>query len=109
MVVPACEYVLHAMNRDRCFGYVRKLGLDQPTSDVELVLRACESQRVRTRRAAAEKFLKLLQSGNFGAVVLDDLTHEYEPFVFKDSHFGQRNFGERETWRESERSWRTER
>ena len=32
-------------------------------------------------------FLKLFNTGNFGSVILDDLSTKYVPFKFKDSHF----------------------
>lgn len=73
------EYVLFALNRDRNFAYVKKLGLDGPTCDINVA--------VSRLRLGGTGFLKLFNTGNFGAVVLDDLEANrgcYEFFEFTD-------------------------
>lgn len=88
-----CAFVLYAMNRDANFGYVAKLRLDAPTQDLEAVLEAVKPMRKGTkdperhRLKQCQTFLKLLNTGNFGPVILDDLSKPYEKFVFKDVHF----------------------
>ena len=94
-----CAYVLNALNRDFNFGYVKKLHLDGPTYDINAVLKATKrgftkkddyddsgpSEKLLFKRC--EAFLKLFNTGNFGPVILDDLSIPYQPFVFQDHHF----------------------
>jgi hypothetical protein len=88
-----CDYVLHCLNRDSQFHYIPKLGLNGPTDDIEEVLQAVK--RGRGRNVNEEKlqldrckaFLKLLNTGNLGPVILDDISRPYQKFVFKDVHF----------------------
>jgi ribosome biogenesis GTPase A len=90
-----CDYVLHAMNRDGCFGYVKKLGLTKPTDDLNEVLEAVKKDDYAHKNKDEERlamhrcnvFLKLFNTGNFGSIILDDLSQPYRKFVFKDSHF----------------------
>ena len=93
-----CQYVLYCMNRDANFGYVKKLFLDKPTQDIEVVLNACKRPKSdgsvpeSLRLAQCRTFLKLFNTGNFGPVILDDLSKPYERFIFKDAHFQKRNW-----------------
>ena len=87
-----CRYVLFRMNTNAQFGYVLKLGLDGPVDDIDTVLAAVKRgqehwspETLRLRRC--KTFLKLLNTGNFGPIILDDLRKPFEPFVFKDEHF----------------------
>ena len=87
-----CNYVLYALNRDANFGYVAKLGLDGPTLDLQTVLDAAKFPKDnvdpdKMRLQQCQTFLKLFNTGNFGSVVLDDLSKPYQRFIFKDSHF----------------------
>ena len=65
------------MNRNKQFGYVKKLELPDPVEDVDVAL-----EKFGTKRY--DVFLKLFNTGNFGNVVLDDLTRKFEPYVFRD-------------------------
>jgi hypothetical protein len=41
-----------------------------------------------------ESFLKLFNTGNFGPVILDDISKPYRKFEFRDSHFVKKtNYG----------------
>jgi ribosome biogenesis GTPase A len=90
-----CQFVLHAMNRDYNFGYVVKLGLTGPTNELITVLNACKKPKEHqmnpvpehVRLKQCQTFLKLFNTGNFGPVILDDLSKPYQKFIFKDSHF----------------------
>jgi ribosome biogenesis GTPase A len=89
-----CDYVLYAMNRDGSFGYVKKLGLTKPTDDLNEVLQAVKQEdkyaNKNDERLAMHRcktFLKLFNTGNFGSIILDDISKPYKKFVFKDSHF----------------------
>lgn len=99
-----CEYVLYCMNRNRDFGYVVKLGLDGPTTDINAVLMATKRGRQvvvdedvddSLRRKQCRTFLLLFNTGNFGPVILDDLTQKYEPFQFRDEHYRKTKEDER--------------
>eukprot|EP00977_Amphora_coffeiformis_P006995 scaffold1515_cov162-Amphora_coffeaeformis.AAC.7 len=95
-----CNYVLYAMNRDANFGYVAKLGLAGPTLDIQTVLDAAKgNERIKDpealRLSQCKVFLKLFNTGNFGPVILDDLSKPYKRFVFKDSHFKRKIFQKR--------------
>lgn len=70
------EYVLFTLNRDRNFAYVKKLGLDGPTCDIDGAV-----QRLKQKGTT---FLKLFNTGNFGSVVLDDISSKYAVFQFTD-------------------------
>ena len=92
--VGAVAFALRAMNRAGNVAYVAKLGLDGPTADAGEALAAIararklqkiDDERERTR-AAAGRFLKLLRTGNFGPVVLDDISGSYSFFRFDGSH-----------------------
>ncbi len=75
-----CEFILFALNRDRSFGYVKKLGLSGPTADIyDIVGGHGEDGRVRP-----QIFLKLFRTGNFGPALLDDISTPYKPMVFRD-------------------------
>jgi hypothetical protein len=72
---------------------VKKLDLSGPTQDVDELLsklankysnRLPEDKLLEKR---CETFLKLFNTGNFGSVILDDISRPYTPFKFKDSHF----------------------
>ena len=88
-----CNYVLHCLNRDENFQYVNKLRLEAPTNDIQEVLskmankyaNKMDEDKLLLKRCA--NFLKLLNTGNLGPVVLDDLSVPYKPFVFRDEHF----------------------
>jgi ribosome biogenesis GTPase A len=92
-----CQYVLHCLNRDGNFSYVKKVGLKEPTEDISKVLAVLGGERgksedygkINLRRCS--NFLKFLNTGNFGSVILDDIRHKYQPFVFKDKHFQRKN------------------
>lgn len=99
-----CDYVLHAMNRDGQFGYVKYLKLDGPTDDLNAVLEAVKRGHEGTdpERLAMQQckaFLSLFNHGSFGPVILDDLSRLYKRFVFKDSHFVKKhhNYGKDRT------------
>ncbi|KAG7373403.1 ribosome biogenesis GTP-binding protein YlqF [Nitzschia inconspicua] len=76
-----CDYVLYAMNRDRNFQYVNKLGLDGPTQDIQEALeKLCRKNQdkwseERLQKGRCEMFLKFFNTGNFGPVILDDLNY----------------------------------
>lgn len=105
-----CNYLLYAMNRDANFGYVAKLGLDRPTLDLQTVLDACKKKTrgkdyfdpEKMRLAQCQQFLKLFNTGNFGPVILDDLSKPYERFIFKDSHFKKKTYSRRRSVDEEE-------
>lgn len=88
-----CDYVLRCLNRDSNFGYVQKLNLDEPTDDVQILLdtmarkyaHRMDVDQLQLKRC--ETFLKLLNTGNLGPVILDDLRYPHKKFVFKDHHF----------------------
>jgi len=92
-----CDYVLYCMNRDSNFGYVKRCGLEQPTDDILEVLPAVKRGHGLNlndralRMGQCRAFLKLFNSGNFGPVILDDLSQPYEKFVFTDAHFKDRS------------------
>lgn len=94
--ISLCDYVLYAMNRDGCFEYVSRLQLDGPTDDINVVLEHVPTRHVSNddpetallKRCA--NFLKYFSTGNFGPVVLDDLSQPYQPFVFRNEHFSHR-------------------
>lgn len=93
-----CDYVLHAMNRDGLFGYVKKLNLQRPTDDLNLVLEAVKMGREGfdqevLMKQRCKSFLSLFNHGSFGPVILDDISQLYKNFVFKDSHFTKRFHG----------------
>ena len=91
-----CDYVLHCANRDGIFHYVPKLGLNGPTTDIQEALSTLSNKhrdnlsgdKLQLKRC--EIFLKLFNTGNFGPIILDDLTKPFVPFQFRDDHF-QRN------------------
>lgn len=88
-----CDYVLFCMNRDNNFSYVKRCGLEGPTDDILEVLPAVKrGYRLNLtdkelRLGQCRAFLKLFNTGNFGPVVLDDLSKPYQKFVFKEGHF----------------------
>jgi ribosome biogenesis GTPase A len=87
-----CDYVLHCLNRDSNFHYVPKLGLPGPSDDIEEVLTAVKQGRnlkneEKLQMDRCSSFLKLLNTGNLGPVILDDISRPYRKFEFKDSHF----------------------
>lgn len=92
-----CDYVLRCLNRDGCFGYVRKFDLKEPTDDVQVLLETLnnkyahkiDARKLQLRRC--ETFLKLLNTGNLGSVILDDLTYPHKKFEFKEHHFKKKN------------------
>lgn len=101
-----CEYVLYCMNRNGDFGYVVKLGLDGPTTDLNAVLMATKTGKQHAadvdedvddgfRRKQCRTFLLLFNTGNFGPVILDDLTQKYKPFQFRDEHYRKPKEGKR--------------
>jgi ribosome biogenesis GTPase A len=98
-----CDYVLHCLNRDGNFLYIPKLGLDGPTEDIEEVLakvksgmrdKYADSNPEKLQFKRCESFLKLFNTGNFGPVILDDISKPYRKFEFRDSHFVKKtNYG----------------
>ena len=78
----AAKMILYFMNRDSNFGYIKKLGLDGPTNDIDVCLRALDKSGEKRTKAIAS-FLKLLRTGNFGPVVLDDLSQPWMKWVKK--------------------------
>lgn len=94
-----CEYVLYAMNRDRLFDYVKQLNLTEPTNDVHVALSRLGGKDKDKLSGDALKlkqcrtFLKLLNTGNFGPVILDDIQRSFRPFTFRDSHFQKKKGG----------------
>jgi len=87
-----CEYLLYCLNRDGRFEYVRQLKLKEPTKDIDAILskfanRGSSQNEERLLLKRCTNFLKLFQTGNFGPVILDDISRRYKPFLFKDSHF----------------------
>ena len=91
-----CDYVLYCLNRDNRFEYVRQLNLDGPSPDIQQVLLNVGKQKVNIKDENARMlkrcttFLKLFQTGNFGPVVLDDLSKKFRDFQFRDSHFNRK-------------------
>ena len=92
-----CNYILTCANRDRVFVYVDKLGLDEPTNDIDEALsqlangskfKHLDEDELWLKRC--ELFLKLYNTGNFGSLVLDDLKIPWKPFTFKDEHFKEK-------------------
>ena len=92
-----CNYILTCANRDRVFVYVDKLGLDEPTNNVDDALsqlangskyKNLDEDKLWLKRC--ELFLKLYNTGNFGSLVLDDLKKPWKPFTFKDEHFKEK-------------------
>ena len=86
-----CDYVLHCLNRDSLFHYIPKLGLSGPTDDIEEVLTAVKrgkgNNEEKIQLDRCRSFLKLLNTGNLGPVILDDISRPYQKFTFKDVHF----------------------
>lgn len=87
-----CDYLLFCLNRDNNFQYVKKIGLEQPTNDIHVILERLGNKyndlsddKLTLRRCAI--FLKLFNTGNFGPVILDDISKRFEPFQFNDNHF----------------------
>lgn len=99
-----CEYVLYCLNRDAHFDYVHKFGMIQPTTDINKVLESMGSPpktpddddyMAKFRLKRCQTFLKLLNTGNLGPVILDDIREPYRPFKFKDEHFERENVDRR--------------
>jgi ribosome biogenesis GTPase A len=97
-----CDYVLHCLNRDGNFLYVEKFHLEEPTDNIDDILpklgqlRNKETdEKLHLRRC--RNWLKFLNTGNLGSVVLDDIRKPYVPFVFLDRHFSKRRPGEEDT------------
>mmetsp|Transcript_1060 Transcript_1060/g.1989 ORF Transcript_1060/g.1989 Transcript_1060/m.1989 type:complete len:461 (-) Transcript_1060:108-1490(-) len=91
------DYLLFCLNRDKNFAYVKKIGLEKPTDDIHEVLERLGNKyknlpedQLTLRRCAL--FLKLFNTGNFGPVILDDISKRFEPFQFRDSHFQRKKF-----------------
>ena len=87
-----CDYVLFCLNRDQNFHYVNKIGLPGPTDDIEEVLIAVKHGKYQKNEEKLQmdrcgNFLKLLNTGNLGPVILDDISRPYRKFEFKDSHY----------------------
>jgi len=87
-----CNFVLRCLNRDANFVYVKTCNLnDGPTTDINTVLDQLGGFKIDDpnfkRIKQCQNFLKFLNTGNFGPVILDDLRQPYKPFVFKDDHF----------------------
>lgn len=92
-----CEYALHALNRDHHFEYVYKLQLKDekgrlsPSNDIDHVLTHVGGSKItdpeKRRLKQCQTFLTLLNTGNFGPVILDDLSQPYSPFRFQPHHF----------------------
>ena len=87
-----CEYLLYCLNRDERYEYVRQLNLQEPTKDIDLVLSKFANKRPTNNEdklllKRCETFLKLFQTGNFGPVILDDISKPYKPFQFKNAYF----------------------
>ncbi|KAL9187226.1 hypothetical protein ACHAXT_001329 [Thalassiosira profunda] len=85
-----CAYVLSCLNRDNRFLYVSKFRLDGPTDDVDECL-AMFANKFKDRLdeddlllKRTETFLKFLNTGNLGSVVLDDLRRPYRRFRYED-------------------------
>lgn len=80
-----CSYILYALNRDRSFGYVKKLGLKGPTADIhEIIGGGYGGMHGEGFGIRPTSFIKLFRTGNFGPALLDDLSTPYRPIVFRD-------------------------
>ena len=90
-----CNYVLHCLNRDSNFTYVKRLNMDNPTTSIDDVLDKMGGSKIndrdRRRLKQCQNFLKFLNTGNLGPVILDDLSKPYQEFTFKDQYFQRKD------------------
>jgi len=90
-----CKYVLHCLNRDSNFTYVKRLNMDHPTTSIEDVLDKMGGGKINDpyarRLKQCQNFLKFLNTGNLGPVILDDLSKPHREFIFQDQYFRRKD------------------
>ncbi len=67
------DYLLHIMNKNKNFNYVKVIKMKEPSDDIHEVLKnVCETFKIQSLNNANDFFLKAFREGKFGKLTLDD-------------------------------------